>query len=108
MMGKNGNGLIIGNKYMDLSGISSFSYGPNFLLISFRDLRLEVYSLDQKPIKSFKKFFNRPASFLKQLLVPKGYESIVFLSHDDRDIYAHRLEKSLLSKLSSKLNKKII
>jgi hypothetical protein len=73
MMGRNGNGLIIGNGFMNVSGITAFSYGPNFLIIAFKDLRLEVYSIDLKLIKSFKKFFTRPVTFLKLLSVPKGY-----------------------------------
>jgi len=76
---------------MNVSGITAFSYGPNFLLIAFRDLRLEVYSLDLKLIKLFKKFFTRPITFLKLLSVPKGYENVVFLSHDDKDVHIHRL-----------------
>lgn len=91
MMGRNGNGLIVGSQYMDISGISAFSYGPSYLLLAFKDLRLEVYALDLKLIKTFKKFFTRPATFLKLLFLPKGYENIVFLSHDDRDIRVHRL-----------------
>lgn len=61
-----------------------------------------------KLIKSFKKFFSRATTFVKLLSIPKGYENILFLSHDNRDVYIHRLDKSLLSKYSSKLNKKII
>jgi len=33
MMGKNGNGLLIGNQYLNMTGITAFSYGPNFLLV---------------------------------------------------------------------------
>jgi hypothetical protein len=58
---------------MNLSQITAFSYGPNYLLIAFKDLRLDLYSLDLKLIKSFKKFFNRQATFLKLLSIPKGY-----------------------------------
>lgn len=73
MMGKGGNGLIIGSGFMNVSGITAFSYGPNFLIIAFKDLRLEVYSLDLKLIKTFKKFFTKPITYLKLLAVPKGY-----------------------------------
>ncbi len=58
---------------MNLNGISAYSYGPNYLLIAFKDLRLDLYSLDLKLIKSFKKFFNKSVSFLKLLSIPKGY-----------------------------------
>lgn len=100
--------MVVGNGFMNVTGISAFSYGPNFLIIAFRDLRLEVYSLDLKLVKSFKKFFARPITLLKLLQVPKGYENVIFLSHDDRNVHIHRLEKSLLSKLSAKLDKKLI
>ena len=93
---------------MNVSGITAFSYGPNFLIIAFRDLRLEVYSLDLKLIKLFKKFFTRPITFLKLIMVPKGYENVIFLSHDDRSVHIHRLERSILSKLSAKLDKILI
>jgi hypothetical protein len=93
---------------MNIKDISAYSYGPNYLLIAFKDLRLDVYSLELKLIKSFKKFFSRNTTLIKLLSIPKGYENIVFLSHDNRDVYIHRLDKSLLSKLSSKLNKKIL
>ena len=73
MMGKGGNGLIIGSGFMNVSGITAFSYGPNFLIIAFKDLRLEVYSIDLKLIKTFKKFFPKPVTFLKLLSGPKGY-----------------------------------
>lgn len=73
MMGKNGNGLLIGNQFLNISGITAFSYGPNYLLVAFRDLRLEVFSLELKQIKVFKKFFNRAVTFIKLLSVPKGY-----------------------------------
>ena len=40
MMGKNGNGLIIGNNFLNISNITAFSYGPNYLIVAFQDLRL--------------------------------------------------------------------
>jgi hypothetical protein len=79
-MGKGGNGLVIGSQYLNLNGITAFSYGSGYLIIAFNDLRLDVYSEDLRLIKSFKKFFNKQTTFLKLLLVPKGYEKIVFMS----------------------------
>ena len=40
MMGKGGNGLLVGDQFLDMKGITSFAYGPNYLIISFEDLRL--------------------------------------------------------------------
>ena len=73
MLGKAGRGLIVGTEFMDITNVAAYSYGPNYLLISYNDLRLEVYSLDLKLIKQFKKFSTRPLVYLKLLSIPKGY-----------------------------------
>ena len=51
MMGQRGNGLLIGEQVLELKGISAFAYGPNYLLVAFEDLRLEVYSLQLRLVK---------------------------------------------------------
>ena len=40
MMGKGGNGLLIGDQLMEMRGITAFAYGPTHLIIAFDDLRL--------------------------------------------------------------------
>jgi len=40
MMGKGGNGLLVGDNLLNVRGITAFSYGPTHLLIAFEDLRL--------------------------------------------------------------------
>jgi hypothetical protein len=35
MMGKSGNGLLIGDYMMEVKGISAFAYGPNYLAIAY-------------------------------------------------------------------------
>ena len=73
MLGKAGRGLIVGTEFMNVTNVSAYCYGPNYLLISYNDLMLEVYSLDLKLIKQFKKFSTRPLVYLKLLSIPKGY-----------------------------------
>ena len=73
MMGKGGNGLLVGDHLMDLRGITAFAYGPTHLVIAFDDLRLEVYSLQLKLIKVLKNFSSKRITYLKLISVPKGY-----------------------------------
>jgi len=40
MLGKDGNGLLINETFMDIRGATAFSYGPTFLIIAFADLRV--------------------------------------------------------------------
>lgn len=40
MMGRGGNGLLVGDTLLELKGITAFAYGPGYLLIAFEDLRL--------------------------------------------------------------------
>ena len=81
MMGKNGNGLVIDDHFMDIRGATAFAYGPSFLIIAYEDLRLEVYNLQLKLIKTLKKFSLRKITFLKILNVPKTFESIIILAN---------------------------
>ena len=55
MLGKDGNGLLINDTFMDIRGATAFAYGPTHLIIAFADLRIEVYSLQLKLIKVLKK-----------------------------------------------------
>lgn len=40
MLGKDGNGLLIGDNLINNRGISAFAYGPNYLIIAYEDLRI--------------------------------------------------------------------
>lgn len=40
MLGKEGNGLLINDTFMDIRMATAFSYGPTYLIIAFADLRL--------------------------------------------------------------------
>jgi hypothetical protein len=91
MMGKDGNGLLINDTFMNVRGATAYSYGPNFLIIAFEDLRLEVYTMQLKLIKAFKNFSTRKISFLKILSVPKTYENIVILTCEGRKVIIHRI-----------------
>lgn len=73
MMGKGGNGLLIGDYMMEVRGIIAFAYGPTYLVIAFDDLRLEVYTMQMKLVKVIKNFSLKPIIFLKILTVPKNY-----------------------------------
>ena len=79
MMGKNGNGLMVDDHCMDIRGATAFAYGPSFLIVAYEDLRLEIYNLQLKLIKTLKKFSIRKITFLKILNVPKTFESIIIL-----------------------------
>jgi len=35
MMGRGGNGLLIGDQILEFKGISAFAYGPTHLLIAY-------------------------------------------------------------------------
>ena len=108
MMGKSGNGLIIDDQFMNLRGATAFAYGPNYLIIAFEDLRLEIYNMQLKLIKTLKKFSLRKITFLKIVSTPKAFESIIILASEANKLYVHRIEKSLFSGLSCKLTKEII
>jgi len=40
IMGKGGNGLLVGDNMLEFKGITAFAYGPNYLIIAYEDLRL--------------------------------------------------------------------
>ena len=104
-MGKGGNGLLVNDTFMPIRGATAYAYGPTHLMIAYEDLRLEVYSLQLKLIKTLKNFSLKKILFLKILSVPKAFESIIILAAEGRKLYVHRLEKSLFSTLSCKLTK---
>lgn len=91
MLGKDGNGLLINDTFMDIRGATAFAYGPSHLIIAFADLRIEVYSLQLKLIKVLKNFSTKKISFLKILSVPKGFENIIILTCEGRKVFVHRL-----------------
>ena len=108
MMGRGGNGLLVGDSLLQLKGITAFAYGPGYLLIAFEDLRLEVYSLQLKLIKVIKNFSAKRVTYLKILTVPKAYESIIVLANVGSKLYIHRIEKSFFSVLAVKFTLDII
>ena len=108
MMGKGGNGLLIDDKFLNIRGATAFAYGPTHLIIAYEDLRLEVYSLQLRLIKTLKNFSFEKISFVKILQVPKGFESIVLLANSGKKLLVYRIEKSFFSTLSCKLSKIII
>lgn len=108
MMGKGGNGLLVGDQMLELKGITAFAYGPNYLAIAFEDLRLEIYSLQLKLIKVIKNFSTKKISYLKLLTVPKNYESIILLANVGAKLFIHRIEKSFFSVLAVKLSHDIL
>ena len=73
MMGKGGNGLLVGDSLLNVRGITAFCYGPTHLLIAFEDLRLGIYNMQLKQIKVLKNFSSRRITYLKLLATPKGY-----------------------------------
>lgn len=74
LLGKYGDGLLIDNTFMPVKGVSAFAIGQTHLIIAYEDLRLEVYTVNQlKLVKVFKNFSTKKISFLKILMVPKGY-----------------------------------
>jgi len=73
LLGKGGNGLLVGDQLLDFKGITAFAYAPQYLVIAFDDLRLDIYSLQLKLIKSLKSFSTKRVTYLKILSVPKNY-----------------------------------
>ena len=73
MMGKGGNGLLIGDHLMEMRGITAFAYGPTHLIVTFDDLRLEIYTMQLKLVKVLKNFSPKKITFLKLVAVPKTY-----------------------------------
>ena len=108
MMGRGGNGLLVGDTMLEIKGITAFAYGPNYLVIAFEDLRLEVYNLQLKLIKVIKEFSTKRVSYLRILTVPKTYESIILLANVGTKLFIHRIEKSFFSVLSVKFTHDII
>lgn len=103
MMGKGGNGLLVGDHLLDLKGITAFAYGPTHLLIAFEDLRLEIYSMQLRLIKVLKNFSAKRITFLKLLAVPKTYESLIVLANVGHKLIVNRIEKSFFSTLAVKM-----
>ena len=105
LMGKGGHGLMVGDQLLDYKGITAYAYGPSFLMVAYEDLRLEVYTIQMRLIKTIKNFTPKRVTFLKILAVPKGYESIIVLANVGSKLTIHRIEKSFFSGLSVKLSK---
>lgn len=91
MMGKGGNGLLVGDQILEFRGITAFAYGPTHLLIAYEDLRLEVYTMQLKLVKAIKNFTTKRVTYMKLLAVPKGYESLIVLANTGNKLYVHRI-----------------
>ena len=73
VLGKGGRGMVIGDAFMDVKGVTAYCYGPNYLVIAYEDLTLDVYTIGLKLIKSFKMFTTRKITFIKILSTPANY-----------------------------------
>ena len=91
MMGKGGNGLLIGDHLMQMRGITAFAYGPTHLIIAFDDLRLQIYTMQLKLVKVLKSFSPKRITFLKLLAVPKTYQSLIILANIGNKLTVHRI-----------------
>lgn len=100
--------MVVGDLFLDVRGVTAYCFGPNYFLIAYDDLRLDVYTIGMKLVKTIKNFTERKITFLKIITTPPNYESIILLSHCGNDIMVHRIEKSMFSGLSHKYCKKII
>ena len=83
--------MVIGDTFMDIKGVTAYCYGPNYLVIAYEDLTLDVYTIGLKLIKSLKMFTNRKITFLKILSTPANYENIILMSHCGTDLLVHRI-----------------
>lgn len=64
---------MLGDRYMDVPGISAYAYGPDFLAIGFDNCSMTIYSMDLKPIKEFKNFSKKKLTMIRLLRVPRSF-----------------------------------
>ena len=83
--------MVVGETFLDVRGVTAYCYGPNFFVIAYDDLRLDVYTLGMKLIKTLKNFTERKITYLKLITTPSNYESIIMLSNCSNDICIHRI-----------------
>lgn len=93
---------------MEAPGISSFAYGPNFLIAATEDCTLSIFGMDLKPIKQFKEFTSSKMTLLRILRTPKEFEGIMLLGSTGHDLTLFRFEKSFFSGLTLKSRKDIL
>jgi hypothetical protein len=91
MLGKGGNGLLIGDNMLNVKGVSAYAYGPSNLVIAYEDRSLEVYDMSLQLIKAIKDFSQKPVRFVKILNVPKTFESIIIMCNIGKNITIHRI-----------------
>lgn len=91
VLGKGGKGMVIGDTFLDVRGVCAYCYGPKHLIIAYEDLRLEIYSIGLKLIKSLKNFTLHKIVFLKILSTPHSYENIILLTNTGKDVIVHRI-----------------
>ena len=83
--------MVVGETFLDVRGVTAYCYGPNFFVIAYDDLRLDVYTLGMKLIKTLKNFTERKITYLKLITTHPNYESIIMLSNCSNDICIHRI-----------------
>lgn len=83
--------MVVGDTFLDVRGVTAYCFGPNYFLIAYDDLRLDVYTTGMKLVKTLKNFSERKITFLKIITTPPNYESIICLSNCGKDIMVHRI-----------------
>lgn len=48
--------MVVGDTFLDIRGVTAYCFGPNFFVIAYDDLRLDVYTTGMKLIKTLKNF----------------------------------------------------
>ena len=56
VLGKGGKGMVVGDLYIDVRGVTAYCFGPNYFIIAYDDLRLDVYTIGMKLVKTIKNF----------------------------------------------------
>ena len=65
--------MVVGDQFLDVRGVTAYCYGPNFFVIAYDDLRLDIYTIGLKLIKTLKNFTEKKITFLKILGTPSTY-----------------------------------
>lgn len=94
-----GRGLVLGDRYLDVPGISAYAYGSQYLVVGFENCSLTIYTNDLKPYKELKNFTKKKLTMIRILRVP-NFEGLILLTSTGRDLVMHRLENGFFSKLS--------
>jgi len=107
VMGK-GRGLLVGERWIEVPGITAFSYSPSYLVVASEDCTLSIYSADLKLLKQLKQFCAQNITFLKLVRSPKEFEGLVIIYSTGHDLVFCRMERSFFSGLSIKSKKEIL